>query len=186
MEEKKIAILFPGIGYHVDKPLLYYAGKLARNYNYEVVPVPYTGFEAGIKGNARKMEQAFLSAMEQAEKILLETDFSQYNRILFISKSVGTVVASAYAKEHEIDARHILYTPVEATFGFLEQEGIIFHGTADPWVETDIVEKACEQKKLPLYIFEDANHSMETGNVSTDLENMRKIMKITEKYMKEV
>lgn len=28
--EKKIAVLFPGIGYHTDKPLLYYSKKLAR------------------------------------------------------------------------------------------------------------------------------------------------------------
>lgn len=27
--KKKIAVLFPGIGYTCDKPLLYYTGKLA-------------------------------------------------------------------------------------------------------------------------------------------------------------
>ena len=29
MDEKKLAVLFPGIGYHCDKPLLYYSAKLA-------------------------------------------------------------------------------------------------------------------------------------------------------------
>ena len=38
----KIAVLFPGIGYHCDKPLLYYSGKLAAHYQYELVKVPYT------------------------------------------------------------------------------------------------------------------------------------------------
>ena len=27
---KKIAVLFPGVGYHTDKPLLYYSKKLAK------------------------------------------------------------------------------------------------------------------------------------------------------------
>ena len=37
MEEqmKKLAIFFPGIGYHCDKPLLYYARKLTQECGYE-------------------------------------------------------------------------------------------------------------------------------------------------------
>ena len=31
----KIAVFFPGIGYHCDKPLLYYARKLVQEYGYE-------------------------------------------------------------------------------------------------------------------------------------------------------
>ena len=31
MEENKLAVLVPGIGYHRDKPLLYYATKLLKN-----------------------------------------------------------------------------------------------------------------------------------------------------------
>lgn len=33
---KKIAVLFPGIGYTCDKPLLYYSAKLAAEKGYEV------------------------------------------------------------------------------------------------------------------------------------------------------
>lgn len=32
---KKLAIFFPGIGYHCDKPLLYYARKLTQECGYE-------------------------------------------------------------------------------------------------------------------------------------------------------
>ena len=41
---KKAAVLFPGIGYSVDRPLLYYSGKMALSRGYEVIRVPYTGF----------------------------------------------------------------------------------------------------------------------------------------------
>ena len=35
-----------------------------------------------------------------------------------------------------------------------------------------------------MYIIEDANHSLETGNAMTDLENLQKIMQTTEKYIR--
>ena len=56
--EKKIAVLFPGIGYHTDKPLLYYSKKLARKRGYEIVEVKYGPLPSGVKGNAEKMRKA--------------------------------------------------------------------------------------------------------------------------------
>ena len=38
-QTKKIACLFPGIGYTCDKPLLYYSWKLLKGLGWEVVPV---------------------------------------------------------------------------------------------------------------------------------------------------
>ena len=33
---KKLAIIFPGVGYHKDKPLLYYSSKLVKGLGYDV------------------------------------------------------------------------------------------------------------------------------------------------------
>ena len=41
MGEKKLAVIFPGMGYHNDKPLLYHGKKLAKERGYEVVEVNY-------------------------------------------------------------------------------------------------------------------------------------------------
>lgn len=180
---KKIAVIFPGIGYHTDKPLLYYSKKLAAQAGYEIVEVPYGGFPKGVKGSAEKMEEAFYSALSQAEDILKEVDFSQYDDILFISKSVGTAVASAYGAKHHLNTRNIYYTPVEASFQFMDQLGIAFTGTKDAWAELEKVEDGCQKGGFPLYITEDANHSLETGDVIADLKNLREIMKITKEYI---
>ena len=53
----KIAIVFPGIGYHTDKPLLYYGRKLAAELGYRVIEVSYSGFESGIQGDPEKMRR---------------------------------------------------------------------------------------------------------------------------------
>ena len=119
----KIAVLFPGIGYTCDKPLLYYSAKLAAEKGYEVVRVPYGNFPPNVKGDAAKMYQCFVSAREQSEDILKDVAWSDYDEIVFFSKSVGTVVALSYASEHGINVRQVLYTPLVETFRFPVGDG---------------------------------------------------------------
>ena len=181
-KDPKLACLFPGIGYTCDKPLLYYSWKLLAGLGWEVVPVPYTGFPSGVKGNAEKMQQSAQMALEQAEEILKGIKWSGYSDLLLIGKSVGTVVCAAYAQRHRLPCRQILFTPVEETFRFAGRQSIAFHGTADPWADTKAVEEGCRRLGIPLYETEGANHSLETGDVDRDIKNMRKTMKTVRAY----
>ena len=130
----KLAVFFPGIGYHCDKPLLYYAKKLTQQCRYEeCISLSYSYDGGNIRGNQQKMQQAFESLYEQAEKSLSVIDFGKYDEILFVAKSVGTIIASAYAEKHSIRCRQILYTPLKYTYNFAHGEAIAFIGTSDPW-----------------------------------------------------
>lgn len=180
----KLAVIFPGIGYHTDRPLLYESKKLAMKYGYGVAEVQYKGFPDNIKGNREKMIQAFQIAMEQTEQILEGADLGQYESLLFISKSIGTTVAAAYADKYHLRTNNVFYTPVSAFFQVVKQNGIVFHGTGDPWVTTETVRSGCAEHGLPLYVTEGANHSLETGNATQDAENLKTIMEQTEKYIK--
>lgn len=179
---KKIVCLFPGIGYTCDKPLLYYSWKLLKGLDREVVPVPYTGFPSGVKGNPEKMRQSAEMALEQAEEILKDVVWSDYGDILLIGKSVGTVVCAAYARRHGLKCRQVLFTPVEETFRYAGRESVAFHGTADPWADTKAIRECCRRMDIPLYETEGANHSLETGDVDFDIKTMRKTMKIVRAY----
>ena len=192
----KIAVLFPGIGYTCDKPLLYYSAKLAAEKGFEVVRVPYGNFPSNVKGNAEKMYQSFVSAREQSEEILKDVDWSSYDEIVFFSKSVGTVVALSYASEHGIDARQVLYTPLKETFKFPvaaagaadasdagKSRAIAFHGTGDPWAQTEDIIKICEEKGVPLYLTKDANHSLECGKAIKDIKTIRKVMRTVKEFL---
>lgn len=196
----KIAVLFPGIGYTCDKPLLYYSAKLAAEKGFEVVRVPYGNFPSNVKGNAEKMYQSFVSAREQSEDILKDVDWSSYEEIVFFSKSVGTVVALSYASEHGIDARQVLYTPLKETFKFPvatagagegsadasdagKSRAIAFHGTGDPWAQTEDIIKICEEKGVPLYLTKDANHSLECGKAIKDIKTIRKVMRTVKEFL---
>ena len=192
----KIAVLFPGIGYTCDKPLLYYSAKLAAEKGFEVVRVPYGNFPSNVKGNAEKMYQSFVSAREQSEDILKDVDWGSYDEIVFFSKSVGTVVALSYASEHGIDARQVLYTPLKETFKFPvaaagaadasdagKSRAIAFHGTGDPWAVTEEIVRICEEKGVPLYLTKDANHSLECGKAIKDIKTIRKVMRTVKEFL---
>lgn len=188
-EKMNAAVIFPGIGYHCDKPLLYYSKKIAKSLGFEIIEVPYGGFDSkkNIKGNSSAMEAAFAHAEEETEKILKDTDWSKYSELLFISKSIGTVVAAKYASDHSLNVHHIYYTPVEATFEFMKPEsGIAFTGTKDQWVDYRIVLEGCHKKNVFCHVIENGNHSLETGDVFQDLAALEKIMKYTLDYTQNV
>lgn len=184
----KIAVLFPGIGYHCDKPLLYYSGKLATHYQYEIIRVSYTNL-------SRAIPEAFADACVQTEKYLQNIDWRRYEEILFISKSIGTAVAAAYARKYNIPCRNVYYTPLPQTFDFAPRFGIVFHGTGDPWAETDVIRKNCVEHGLPLYVADHTNHSLELpaenasspvsakSGILQNLHILENSMELTEQYI---
>ncbi len=179
----KLAVVFPGIGYTVDKPLLYYSKKIAAAHGYEVVDVPYGNFPARVKGDKAKMEASFYSALEQCEELLRDVDYSRYDEILFLSKSIGTAIAAAYGHRHGLTTRNVYFTPVAESFPLMDQPGIVYNGTRDAWVEGDVVVSECLRLRLPLIQIEGANHSLETGDWRRDLQNLRSIMDDVEQYI---
>ncbi len=173
----KLAVFFPGIGYHCDKPLLYYSEKLAKQYQYETIKIKYEEL-------SKDLGEAFSGALSQTEACLAEVDWKQYKDILFVSKSIGTAVASAYAAKHVVTCRNIYYTPLERTFAFAPQRGIVFHGTGDPWAETEMMRVKCRDNNLPLQMIEKANHSLEVPeDTQRNLEILANVMKGTQSYI---
>ena len=133
----KLAVVFPGIGYTVDKPLLHYSRRLAADAGYEIKLLPYAGFPKKVKGDKGRMADSYRIALEQSKEMLSETDFSVYEEILFIGKSIGTIVAAQLASESPVSSRIrlVLYTPLKETFSFPFGEALVFTGSADPWVQ---------------------------------------------------
>ncbi len=116
----KIAVFFSqALVIIVISHFLYYARKLVQEYGYEKIVMQeysYNGKKYTSAAIKKKMQEAFESLYAQAEKKLEEIAFDEYSEVLFISKSVGTIIASAYAKKYKIKCCQILYTPLEQTF----------------------------------------------------------------------
>ncbi len=180
----KIAVIFPGIGYHCDKPLLYYARRIAGENGYDKeVKIEYSFDGGNIKGDAKKMEEAFNSLYKQSCKKLDKIDFSKYDGVLFIAKSIGTAVSVKYAQEHNISCKKVLYTPIEMTFDYDVKGAIAFSGTKDPWVNPDEIIRLSKDCNLPLSVYENTNHSLEMNNTMENLKNLTDVMKKTAEYI---
>lgn len=95
----KLAIFFPGIGYTNDKPLMYYSRKLLHELDYEELCVEYHDLPSKVRGDKRMLLQAANMAFEQAKEKLEECDFSKYEEIVLVGKSIGTYLAVKIAKE---------------------------------------------------------------------------------------
>lgn len=184
----KLAIFFPGIGYHCDKPLLYYSRKLADEAGYKsILTLDYSLAGSNITGNIRgdkeKMQQAFSYLYAQTAKQLSSVNWSDYNEILFVSKSIGTVIASAYAQNEHISCHQILYTPLYETYLFSPQNAIAFLGTSDPWSNIEKVTDISRTQKIPLFLYPDANHSLETKDTLRNIKTLQDVMEETKRFL---
>ena len=185
--QKGLAVIFPGIGYTCERSLLYYTAVMLKEHGYKVVPVAYTGFPKNVKGDVQKMRECYAIAQDQATEILCDINFSDYNDIVFIGKSIGTVVALAIAKQFDLNVRSVLYTPLVETFDLLPTDApnraIAFHGTHDPWAKTPEIIDACLPRGIPLHIVENANHSLETGDLDNDLQILEETMEQVQRFL---
>lgn len=186
----KIAVYFPGIGYHCDKPLLYYSRDIACELGYQNHRnLSYTYNNGNIRGNIRgdekKMKEAYEALFSQSEAELADINWSEYEDVLFISKSIGTIIATSYAQKYELKhARHILYTPLAQTFLFAPSKAIGFIGTADPWIDTNEMIRLSKANHIPLTVYEECNHSLECNDTLKNLENLKDIMQRTLDFCK--
>ena len=69
---RKLVVLFPGIGYSLDRPLLHFARRTAAGLGYEIRPVPYSGFPSGVRGDRDKLLLCYELARTQARALLSE------------------------------------------------------------------------------------------------------------------
>lgn len=155
LQKRKLAIFFPGTGYHTDKPLFYYSRKIAAAKGYEVLCIIYGELpEPKEKNEVPVWDEVVNTAIIRAKKQLKKVKFQDFDRVVFVSKSIGTVVAASVDREWKFCADHIFYTPVSESFQVMGDKGIVFHGTADPLAYTAEVIEECKKRSLPLQLID--------------------------------
>ena len=183
----RLAVFFPGIGYTVDRPLMHYSRRLAAARGYEIRLLPYGGFPRGVRGDREKMAECYRLALTQAEAMLSDVDLNAYDDILFIGKSIGTILAARFAAKSPAGdrIRLVLYTPLEDTFVYSFGEAIAFTGTGDPWVggASGRIDELCRQRGIPCFVIPRADHSLESGDCQADIRALARIMEETERFI---
>ena len=186
---KKVAVIFPGIGYNKDRPLLYYSARLAQKAGYELVWVDFSGMEwdKSILDDRKKMLVFLDIALKRANSLLDTGCLLDADKIVFISKSIGTVVASAYGLKHVQDIRHIYFSPLEMIASFApDGHGYAFYGDDDPFADCKKIETICREKHIKSYVVNGGNHSLETADPLNSISELSKMMDIVNEILCEV
>lgn len=179
MKKKKtgLVVLFPGMRYSADCPLLYFAGMKYQGLGYEKIEI--SGY--GRTDNQYSHEEFAERAKKAVEEQMGQYDFSQYEEIVFVSKSIGTVLA-LWAEEslHMERVVHVLLTPINLTLSFLTAKcnvRFIVSGTNDKQIDLENLERICQKYHLPLKLVKGVGHRLEkTGDADASLRLLRKLV----------
>ncbi|WNS41686.1 hypothetical protein [Paenibacillus sp. MMS20-IR301] len=163
---KTLAVVFPGQNYSAERPLLEYAGKLAREYGCDLLLLEY-GYQSARA--AFKREEMDIVA---AECRVALASLPEYERLLFISKSMGAVIAGKVAEEAGTGKKisHLFLTPTADGLPYMKQSrGSVIYGGSDPLFTEQHSAELGGLKQMRVYRIDDANHSLEVGSVNESL-----------------
>lgn len=152
---KSIVFSFPGKRGE-EIPLLYFGAKFYVDKDYEKVFIQHPA-----SGNG--LEEVY----ENAKAILSSYNLSEYEDIVFVGKSMGTVVACKLKEELQIDASLVLFTPLMDTLPYMKADNRVVLAAAgdnDRFLEWEVLHNHCEKENVPYYIEPGVGHAMEVKN----------------------
>ncbi len=174
---KKLVIMFPGVGYTMDCPLLYYVSFLYEAKGYEQIHMKYNSI---LLNPDLTREEKTLQARDYVWEKAKDIDFSAYDEVVFLSKSFGTSEAGYLAEKLGISPVQIYLTPMPRALPYIKERDTVVIGTADE-VYPECKAYFDEHGIQPMYI-EGANHSLEIeGKPFESLEILRNVMRFVER-----
>ena len=109
--------------------------------------------------------------------------WDEYEEVVFVGKSIGTVVAARLAEEMNNKVRLILYTPVEATFSGKMGDAVSFIGDNDPWSIPEDVIRLAKRRGVPISVYSGCNHSLEGKSAVDNLDILKDVMQKTKAFV---
>lgn len=182
--KKKLAVFFPGRRYGVDCPLLYYAEKICKNYGYETVLLYYS--EHRDAKDMISISENIKQVKDDLEQKLSPIKWKDYEKIVFVSKSIGTVLAGYTEQKNHLHVHQIYLTPLEETFPYMKKENtMVIAGTRDPYLPAERLKQFCEENRIEVRWIEGVRHSLEEESVRKTLLHLEQIMEWIEEFIKD-
>ena len=170
-----LVVFFPGQNYSCELPVLYYAVQSATSQGMDALILEY-GF------------QSARVALEREQRSILEDEVLQmigrwseeYERLIFVSKSLGTLLAGYTARHltsHHI--RHLYLTPLDSTLTYMQHSsGMVIYGAKDSLFSEESRAKLASFPELKVHKVLDAGHGLETSDPRKSAELMSALIEI--------
>ena len=180
----RLALIYPGLRYSCDKPLLYYTTELLLERGYDILQ---------LRVNYRNQEFQDLSEADRTiqliedGKALLESgrQARSYSKLLLTGKSLGTLTMAFILSNDQdlLNAKTIWLTPlmhlppVSQTALGLTGPAFVVGSDADPTFESEPVTKIQSKSNVTSHIIQHANHSLEIpGDPLRSLQILTQVM----------
>lgn len=192
VDNNKICIMLPGIGYTTDQPLFYYATGLFLENDYDILHINYKYDMEEFSELERdvKMEIINEDVRSTLDQLLEE---AKYNKTYIIAKSIGTAaLVNELANRSDFrDAKAIWLTPlfqVDDIFDHLmnnrHHESLLFIGDNDQCYIEDRFLRLANNRNINRILIKDTNHSLEhKDGLYKSIDLLKNIMAEIEKFI---
>lgn len=176
-----LVVIFPGKNYPCQLPLLYYASLSAIENNHDVLLLEY-----GYQSARSELEIDDLHVLVEECARAIHQVVENYESLIFVSKSLGTIVAGQVAEAIEDkDIRQLYLTPLNRTVPYIQRSrGIVIYGTKDPSFNNQSIEAIEYLNDMEVHPIQNATHSLEVEMVSHSLVIMNEIVDIYQSFFK--
>lgn len=168
-----LCVIFPGKGYTVDKPLLYYSTRLAMASGYNLLLLSYGEFTLSERTRLT-MKDLILGVIEQ---VMEEESFK--GDLIFISKSVGALFASdtAISLENHRPVRCAYLTPIDQMVPNMARTDFIsFTGTEDHLLDHEKTLAELGEASGRLHVYEGADHSLNARDINESIRILSEVL----------
>lgn len=174
-DAKSLVVIFPGLKYGHDKPLLYYARKAAQISGKDVLCLNYDK-----KLDWDDIGKEIIGVVaDECYNIIGNSMKSNYKCIYFLSKSIGTEVCGRTAEKLGTSKVKFFYlTPTYTAVKYIEKfNGLVIAGTKDSIFENKYIEEVKKINGSKLMLIEGGNHSLEvTGEVIHNIDVLKAVV----------
>jgi len=191
-DTKEVALVFPGLAYNSNMPLLHYTIEtiLSSGINVLTVDYDYSNNSEFMKQSQRTKSEWLIEDVESALSAITENDKQKV--VCLTGKSLGTLALGHLLETYEKlrDAKTIWLTPLIRNPELLEQmlaymkDAVMVIGTKDSQYDRDIVDRLNASTQLSGIIIDGANHSLEIeGDVTQSLRVLMQIVAILQQFL---
>ncbi len=165
----RLVVIFPGSNYPVDAPLLRFARIAALEQGFDALSLEY-----GFQTNRSDIQSEDISTISEEANRAIDAVSQSYETLIFISKSLGTVVAGRVQQQRPVGAEihhHIFLTPLPATVESMRNtpHAMVIVGTRDPLFDAEQIARVSQLSHVELRTIQGANHALEVDGYRASL-----------------
>ena len=155
-----ITVCFPGTGFTCKEALFERLGADYAALEYDIIKLDFSHIPFR---EIESLEEAIAVAQRAVKRQLSHVAFAEYDDIVFLSKSLGTILAMEYDNANEICARHLLLTPLNKTLLQIRPKTKVIAmvlGTQDRFLTGRALASFCEERGIRYCLIDGVNHSL--------------------------